>query len=278
MLNEIAPHCFRNEYKLATPKETDVVLYFEDQQVALIQRGEEIRLPILAEFKEHYLLENPDLEYLFSIDDQAFFLFIETKISIDNPFVLHKTDVFRELSPQYEAFAGSTASQLNRFYHNNLFCGRCQTRMQRSKVERAVTCPCCKQIIYPKISPAVIVAITDGNRLLMTRYAAGKYKKYALVAGYVEIGESFEEAVHREVMEEVGLKIKNLRYYKSQPWAFSDSMMVGYFAELDGSDAITLQESELAEATWFNIEDIPENSSTLSISQELVRCIREGKY
>lgn len=277
MLNEIAPHHFDNEFKVMAPKESDVVMYFEDQQVALIQREEGFRLPLLLEFREHHMLENPDLEYLFSVDDQAYFLLIETKLTIEQPFALHKLDVFRELSPQYEAFAGITASQLYRYYLNNTFCGRCQTKMQRSKVERMVYCPHCNQVVYPKISPAVIVAIMDGNRILLTRYARGNYKKYGLVAGYVEIGESFEEAVHREVMEEVGLKIKNLRYYKSQPWAFSDSMMVGYFADLDGDDTITLQESELAEATWFEREKIPENSSTLSISQELVRCVREGK-
>jgi NAD+ diphosphatase len=278
MLHEIAPHRFDNEFKVVTPKDTDVVMYFEDNQVALIEREEGFRLPTLSKFNKYNLLESFDLEYLFKVDEQVYFLIIDTKLMIEQPFALHKLDIFRELSPQYEAFAGITASQIFRFYRDNTFCGRCQSKMVRSKVERAVVCPHCNHVLYPKISPAVIVAITDGNRILMTRYARGAYKKYALVAGYVEIGESFEEAVHREVMEEVGLKIKNLRYYKSQPWAFSDSMMVGYFAELDGDDTVTLQESELAEATWFEREDIPENSSTLSISQELVRCVREGKF
>jgi NAD+ diphosphatase len=252
-------------------------MYFEDNQVALIQRESEDRLPILAEFIENGWSKNSQLEYLFSIDEQAYFLYMESKLSLGQPFALHKLEVFRELSPQYEAFAGVTASQIYRFLRDNTYCGRCQTKMTRAKEERAMTCPNCSNTVYPKISPAVIVAITDGNRLLMTRYARGSYTKYALVAGYVEIGESFEEAIHREVLEEVGLRVKNIKYYKSSPWAFSDSMMVGYFAQLDGDDKITLQESELAEATWFELENIPENPRTLSISQELVRCVREGK-
>lgn len=277
MIHEIAPHHYDGEFKQATPKDNDVVMYFEDNLVALVQRKGELRLPTLAEYKENQMLGRYSFVYLFAIDEQAFFLLNERGLEIKSPFELVRTDIFREHRLQYEAFAGITASQLFRYYWNHTYCGRCQTKMLHATTERMVYCPNCSNIVYPKISPAVIVAITDGNRLLMTRYARGNYKKYSLVAGYVEIGESFEEAVHREVMEEVGLKIKNLTYYKSAPWAFSDTIMVGYFAELDGDDTITLQESELSEATWFEREDIPENPSTLSISQELVRHVRERK-
>lgn len=277
MIHEIAPHRFNSEFKIATPKQNDVVLYFEDNKVALIQHEGEVRLPVLADYEDRNSLINKELEYLFSIDEQAYFLCMEQELVIEPRFELHKLDIFRELSPQYQAFAGITASQLYRYYRDHTYCGRCQTKMVRSTTERSVYCPNCSNIVYPKISPAVIVAITDGNRLLMTRYARGSYTKYTLVAGYVEIGESFEEAVDREVMEEVGIKVKNLKYYKSSPWAFSDSMMIGYFAELDGDDTITLQESELAEAIWFEREEIPENPSTLSISQELVRCVKEKR-
>ena len=114
-----------------------------------------------------------------------------------------------------------------------------------------MVCPECKNIEYPKISPAVIVAVTNGNRLLLSRYARGGYRNYALIAGFAEVGETLEDTVRREVMEEVGLKVKNIRYYKSQPWSFSDSLLVGFFAELDGDDTITLEEEELAEAVWF---------------------------
>ena len=209
MIHEIAPHRFDNEFRVVTPKATDVVMYFKENQVALIQRNGEWRLPTLEEYTGNQCIVTDEYEYLFSIDDQSYFLFIDATLVLEPPFALHKLEVFRELSPQYEAFAGVTASQLHRFYGDNTYCGRCQTKMLRSKKERAVNCPNCSNTVYPKISPAVIVAITDGNRILMTRYARGSYTKYALVAGYVEIGESFEEAVHREVLEEVGLKIKN---------------------------------------------------------------------
>ncbi len=281
MIHEIAPHKLNTEFRVVKAKDSDIVTFFHDRQVLLVNREGELRLPIVADFVDSTRLIR-NVEYLFAIDNQGIFLYLgdrkELDINInDHKFQWNEIDVFRSFSLQYEAFAGVTASQLYRWRRDNTYCGRCQTKLLTSKTERGLCCPDCHTTIYPKISPAVIVAITDGRRLLMTKYAHSVYKYYALVAGYVEIGESFEEAVQREVMEEVGLKVKNIQYYKSSPWAFSDSIMIGFFAELDGDDTVTLQESELSEATWFDYDQIPENPSKLSISQELVECIRKRK-
>ena len=131
--------------------------------------------------------------------------------------------------------------------------------------------------VYPKISPAVIVAVTDGDRLLLTKYAGREFKRYALVAGFNEIGESIEDTVRREVMEEVGLKVKNLRFYKSQPWVFTDSLLMGFFCELDGDNKITLQEDELAEAEWFERQDLPDDHSGISLTGEMIEVFRRGE-
>lgn len=140
------------------------------------------------------------------------------------------------------------------------FCGRCGHPTIHSTTERACICPECGQIEYPKISPAVIIAIvdTEQDKILLTRYAGGSYRHWALVAGFVEVGETFKGAARREIMEEVGLKVSDLVYYKSQPWSFSDSAMIGFFAKLEGDPSITLQESELGEAKWFSREDVPD--------------------
>ena len=111
----------------------------------------------------------------------------------------------------------------------------------------------------------------------MTKGRNTTYKHYALVAGFMEIGETPEDAVRREVMEEVGLKIKNIRAHKSQPWAFSDTLMMGFTAELDGDDTITLQEEELKEASWFERKDVPLPDSTISVGQEMIAYFKEGK-
>ena len=104
---------------------------------------------------------------------------------------------------------------------------------------------------YPNIAVAIIVGILDGDRLLVSRYAGARRGGYALVAGYVEIGETLEEALRREVMEEVGLNVKNIRYYTNQPWGFSQTLLVGFFADLDSKPGIQLEQRELSEAVWL---------------------------
>ena len=129
----------------------------------------------------------------------------------------------------------------------------------------------------PKISPAVIIAVTDGNRILMSKYAGREYKKYALLAGFNEIGETIEETVKREVMEEVGLQVKNITYYKSQPWSFSDTLLMGFFCQLDGEDKITLDQEELALAQWFEREEIPVKEDDLSLTNEMMIAFKNGR-
>ena len=140
-----------------------------------------------------------------------------------------------------------------------------------------MVCTSCGHTEYPKISPAVIVAITNKDKLLMSRYAHGTYRRFALIAGYVEIGETFEDCVRREVMEEVGLKVKNIRYYKSQPWAFSDTVMIGFTAELDGDDTIRLQEEELSEAGWYTRKQVIAYEPCLSVGHEMMAAFKAGK-
>ena len=130
---------------------------------------------------------------------------------------------------------------------------------------------------FPKICPAVIIGVTDGNRILMSKYAGRSYKKYALLAGFTEIGETVEETVAREVMEEVGLKVKNIRYYKSQPWAFSDTLLMGFYCDLDGDAEVTLDEEELALAEWFERDEIPVEPSRDSLTNEMIIKFKQGE-
>ena len=138
-------------------------------------------------------------------------------------------------------------------------------------------CPECGNMIFPKIAPAVIVAVTDGDRILMSKYAGRTYKRYALIAGFVEIGETAEQTVQREVMEEVGLQVKNVRYYKSQPWGVESDLLMGFFCDLDGSDAIHIDENELAMAEWFDRDNMPAHDDGISLTREMMRIFEEGK-
>ncbi|MBM6837954.1 NAD(+) diphosphatase, partial [Clostridium saudiense] len=210
----------------------------------LIKEGNEKRIP---KYKEIIglldILEN--LIYMFSIDEKRFFLVLNADIKENEIFVKESIQAFRTMNPQWMAFAGFTSYHLYMWYDSNRFCGRCGNKMRHSNKERALECTKCNNIRYPRISPAVIVGIIDGDKMLLTRYARETYKNYALVAGYNEIGESFEETVRREVMEEVGLKVKNIRYYKSQPWGLSGSILSGFFVDVDGDSKITLDQNEI---------------------------------
>ena len=137
-------------------------------------------------------------------------------------------------------------------------------------------CPDCGNMIFPKIAPAVIVAVIDGNRILMSKYAGRAYKKYALIAGFTEIGETVEETVAREVMEEIGLKVKNIRYYKSQPWGVDSNLLLGFFADLDGDDTIRLDENELSEAEWFERDAMPAHDDGISLTREMMGIFEKG--
>ena len=175
-------------------------------------------------------------------------------------------------------FAGATGYHLRNWKKVSAHCGKCGASTAASKTERAFVCTECGYSMYPVIAPAVIVAITNGERLLLVRnLRRPKNVRLELVSGYVEIGESFEDAVHREVYEEVGLRVKNLRFYKDQPWGISGAHMIGYTAEVDGDDTVRRQEDEISEAKWYTREEIPEYRNRLSVGSEMILRFKEGK-
>ncbi len=266
MLQDIAPHHFDNSYRPGAPGPEDLALFFGEQGV-LLKDG---LLPKISDVPEG------EYERLFGIDEVGFFLAQRAPEKLPGGLCWQSTRAFRTMQPLWMAFGGITACQLWRWEQSRRYCGRCGTKTQPSQAERARVCPGCGLIEYPKICPAVIVAISDGDKLLMARGVNSKTGNYALIAGFVEIGESFEQAVHREVMEEVGIKVKNVRYYKSQPWGFSDSIMIGFTAELDGSPALRLQESEIADAKWVPREQVPPSGGSISIGGELIEHFRLG--
>ena len=137
-------------------------------------------------------------------------------------------------------------------------------------------CPGCGNMIFPRINPAVIVGVMNGDKLLLTKYRQG-YGHNALVAGFTEIGETLEETVAREVMEETGVKVKNIRYYKSQPWGMAQDILVGYYCDVDGDSTIRMDEGELKYAEWVQREEIELQPNNLSLTNEMMRMFKEGK-
>lgn len=274
MIQEIAPHRYDNRYEPLPPSPEDTVFLFAPpQMLAREGEGREIRFPRLKDFARL----PGELIYLFSIDGEKFFL-AQPDGEWEAPgFSLLHTGAIRGCTPPELSFAAATAMQLSRWYRDNRFCGRCGGEMARDTKERMLYCPRCKNTVYPKISPCIITGITDGDRILLTKYARSGYNHYALVAGFCEIGESFEETLRREVAEEVGLEVENIRYWASQPWSFSDSLLAGFFCDVRGSRTPRLVDGELKEASWFSRAEIPVSDDGVSLTRAMIEAFRQGK-
>lgn len=167
-----------------------------------------------------------------------------------------------------------TANHILHWEHMNRFCGRCGSMMEDKSDERAKVCPDCSNIVYPRISPAVITAVLYGDRILLAHNRNFRSGLYSLIAGFVEPGESLEQCVEREILEEVGVRVKNIRYFGSQPWSFPDSLMMAFTAEYDSGE-ITPDRSEITDADWYEAGDLPEIPSTDSIAGKLIRWFRD---
>ena len=274
MIQDIAPHIYKNEYKAQKPAKNSYVMYFEGGRLLAKFAGEEIEYPTFEEMEAQNANLYEEAPYLFTNDEMRFYL-VDSLNYGDNYEWVGK-EIFRQARPLHLAFAGITAYQLHGWYQNHQFCGRCGKPMKKDEKERMLFCEACHAMEYPKICPAVIVGVTHGNKLLLTKYAGREFKKYALVAGFAEIGETIEETVRREVMEEVGLKVKNITYYKSQPWSFTDTLLFGFYCEVDGSPEIVLDEQELSVAEWFEREEIPVSEKSVSLTNEMILHFKHG--
>lgn len=159
--------------------------------------------------------------------------------------------------------------QLVSWHRNHRFCGRCGCRTEDKRDERAKHCPDCGLINYPRLSPAVIVAVVKDDEILLARNKRFRGPFFSVLAGFVEPGETLEECVAREIFEEVGLRVGNIRYFGSQPWPFPDSLMVGFTADYRGGE-ISLDGKEIAEAAWFARDGLPQIPPRISIARQLI--------
>ncbi len=270
MLQDIFPHRFNNSYKDIKANEGDIVIRYEDGRI-LCKSDEAKKRLIFPGYSE-----DGDPIYLFSIDDDKYFLDLDQKDAPEG-FSFYTLREIRDpgVEDGKEVFAAFTAYHLAGWYTDNRFCGVCGTPLTLASDERALDCPGCHKRIYPRINPAVIIGVKNKDRILITRYRRG-YAHNALVAGFTEIGETLEETVTREVMEEAGLRVKNIHYYKSQPWGMAADILMGFFCELDGDDTIKMDEGELKYAEWVRREEIELQPSDYSLTNEMMRVFKEG--
>ncbi len=270
MIQDIFPSKLDNNYIKYDISDSDTLFVFDrDGKVLLGDQDGEIDIPAACDIPHGATV------YLFSIDEKKCFLALGN-MEFDPEGFDHFT--IREVRDKFsgkEVFAVFTAYHLWKWYSDNVFCGRCAGKLAPEEKERALRCPVCGNVIYPRINPAVIVGVTKGDQLLITRYRTG-YANNALVAGFTEIGETLEETVAREVMEETGIKVKNIQYYKSQPWGMAQDILTGFYCEADGEDPIIMDNNELKYAEWVKREDIVLQPNNLSLTNEMMRKFKEN--
>lgn len=237
MIQDIYPSKLKNEYTPCEITDNDYLLYFNQEGKILL--GKEGRRVVLPSGTGRDIID--DIRYLFSIDDEKFFLALEETEDKQEGFDYYTLREVRDQFSGKEVYAVFTAYHLWKWYNDNVFCGKCTEKLIADEKERALRCPKCGNVIYPRINPAVIVGVIKGDSILITRYNRG-YAHNALIAGFTEIGETLEETVAREVMEETGVKVKNIRYYKSQPWGIAQDILVGFFCEAEGEGTIRMDE------------------------------------
>ena len=234
-----------------------------------LEQGERARIPLLSD-PGLVGIEPGRRHYLGSLEGRGVFA-ARVREELQSPSELTYKSIrslFVRLDREMLSLAGR-ALQIVEWDQTHRFCGRCGQPTQPHPSERAKICPECGLESYPVISPAVIVAVTRGDRLLLARSPRFPGEMFSVLAGFNEPGESLEDTVRREVMEEVGIRVANIRYFGSQPWPFPHSLMIGFKADHAGGE-IRVDGEEIAEAGWFRAGEMPQLPGSYSIARELI--------
>ncbi|MEA2529049.1 MAG: diphosphatase [Thermomicrobiales bacterium] len=226
-------------------------------------------IPLLADLAE-LAVEPVRRNYLGALADRHCYA-VEIAPDLDPP----PGAIFRNLRALYgrvpdDLFAlAGRAAQIVEWDRSHQFCGRCGMPTVYAPGERAKRCPACGQVSFPRLSPAIIVLVERGDQVLLARGTGFPDGMYSTLAGFVEPGESLEGAVHREIFEEAGIVLTDLRYFGSQPWPFPHSLMIGFTAQYAGGE-IVIDPAEIADAQWFTVDTLPRVPQKLSIARRLI--------
>ncbi len=286
MLQDLEYGRLENEYRIVEPT-ADAKVVCANGNKLLVKRASDdtLTLPtyqqVMTWAEENHWQHwyEKKVQYVFRMQEEDYFIWMgEAGESGDSEYGFEAAASLRQMVSKNVCYAMMTAWHLFDWYRSNRFCGRCGAKTQHDEKERMMRCPECNNMIFPKIAPSVIVGVIHGDKLLLSKYANRSYTRYGMIAGFTEIGETVEETVAREVMEEVGLKVKNIRYYKTQPWGVTGGLLLGYYCDLDGEDdTITLDREELAMAEWFPRNDLPAHDDGISLTREMIRVFEEGR-
>ncbi len=275
MIQDIYPDELINHYVHLKPVPESRIMFFRNGRLLVRHCAESSEL-IYPQYRE--FPDCPPAVYLFTVGGIQYFLTMDAE-AVPDGYEWYTMQDLRMLPRNNNdgVYAAYTGWHLWKWYESSRFCGTCGAKTEFDTEERAMKCPACGIKIYPRINPAVIVGVTNGEKIVLTKYKTG-FGYNALIAGFTEIGETLEGTVSREVMEEVGLKVKNIRYYKSQPWGIASDILVGYYCDVDGDDTIRRDDSELKYAEWVERKDIVLQPTEDSLTNEMMKRFRDLGY
>lgn len=262
-----------NFIQLLTPQENfigdNVVFVYHNMEILVEINREKKTLPWYNIISGYYDLSESPVPL--GIMDGVYY----SAIHIDDRMDIPENTEFINVRFLYRAsdedlfFLAGLGQQLANWDRTFRFCGRCGTGAVNQPDERAKLCPACGHISYPRISPAVICSVTKGDEILLARGVRFTSPVFSVLAGFVETGETLEETVRREIMEETCISVKNIKYFGNQPWPFSSSMMLAFTAEYESGE-IKIDEKEILDAGWFSADDLPMLPSSYSIAHRLI--------
>jgi NAD+ diphosphatase len=242
---------------------------FQENKLLVYPEHSSVSIPCLVDFTESGL-EIVRQNYLGKLDHtHCYAVELPKGITLPDGMALEGLRHLYGLLDEDLFWVAARAVQIVDWDRTHQFCGQCGTELRTKTTERAKECSQCGLLHFPRLAPAIIVLVEHGRELLLARSRHFPSNMYSVLAGFVEPGESLEEAVVREIKEEVGLDIKDIRYFGSQPWPFPHSLMIGFTATYAGGE-ISLEDSEIEDAGWFTVDNLPTIPGKISIARKLI--------
>lgn len=245
---------------------------FKNNELLVIKKvkSEELEIPSVTNPNE-LGIKTGTQQFIGHYNEQACYTAVATEIMTERDSFIWSglRSLFGKLNDELFSVSGR-AYQIADWHRSHQYCGRCGTQNTLQEGERCLVCPSCGQLHYPRVSPAIMVMIQRNEEFLLARSPHFIPGMYSALAGFSEPGETLEETVHREVFEEVGIRIKNIRYFASQPWPFPHSLMIAFHADYESGE-INIDPNEIEDANWFNIDQLPDRlPGLISISRKLI--------
>ena len=251
------------------PENSDLWFVFKKGKLLTCVEGDQHRIPDGADLEAGHL-ETGHEQYLGLLDGRCCYAAIlPGGNGCPDPFRITDLRGLFGLVAEDLIWIAGRANHLLYWHRTHRHCGRCGNPTEDKPDERALVCAGCGLVNYPRLSPAVIMSVTKDERILLARGKRFRLPFYSVLAGFVEPGETLEACVEREIREEVGIAVKDIRYFGSQPWPFPDSLMIGFTAVYAGGE-ITVDDVELVHADWFSRDDLPRIPPSISIARQLI--------